>query len=619
MGIVVAILVVAIGLFVSEKVRVDIVSLGVVVALMLSGILTTDEALAGFSNSAVITIGALFVIGGAVMRTGLADLIGRNILQLAGQEERTLPLTIMVVTAVMSAFISDTGTVAVLLPVVVMIARKTNIPSSKLLLPLSYGALLGGAMTLIGSPPNIIVSDVLRENGYDAFRFFSYTPLGFMLLLAGMTVMALFGKKLLPNRTTELIETTAVDPKQLIETYRLQDDMARLRVRLNSPLIGQTIAQANLRHDFDIDLLKIMRPPKPRPELSLIGSVINGKVGNSTAVVAHADTRIELDDVLIVMGDAEKIVQAAVRHNLANQPPKPKDHKALVGHEVGMAEVVIPRMSKLVGKTVTESQFQVRHGLNVLSVYRPNAGLFDDVRDLKLQFGDVLIVHGPWENLKGLKARPRDYIVLGQPESMASATATPKAIWVGAILLAMIVAMVGEWLPLTQVALVAAGAVVLTGCITMDEAYRAIDWRSLVLIAGMIPMSSALAKVGMVDLIATGLVHSLGQAGALVMLGGLFILTTTFTQFLSNTATVVIVAPIALTAAQNLGVQPEAFLMGVAVAGSMAFASPVASPVNTLVMGPGSYQFGDYLKAGLPLIILSLILSLLILPWIFPF
>lgn len=619
MSIVVAVLAVAIVLFVSEKVRVDIVALGVVVALMLSGILTTDEALAGFSNSAVVTIGALFVIGGAVMQTGLADKIGRSILQVAGQEARVLPLVIMLVAAVMSAFMSDTGTVAVLLPVVVILARSAKVAPSKLLLPMAYGALLGGAMTLIGSPPNIIVSDVLRENGYDSFRFFSYTPLGLALLLSGTVIIAFFGKNLLPNRGVDVIETAAVDPKQLIEAYRLQDDMARLRVRLNSPLIGQTVAQANLRHDYDIDLLKIMRPPQPRAKLSLVGPVANGKVTKSVPIVAQADAVIQLDDVLIAVGDAEKIVQASLRYNLATQPPKPKDHKALVSHEVGVAEVVIPRSSNLVGKSLTDTRFQARHGLNVLSVYRPNTAQFDDVRDLELQFGDVLVVHGPWTNLQGLTGKPRDYIVLGQPEAMTNVTESQKAVWVGVILLAMIVAMVGEWLPLTQVALVAAGAVVLTGCITMDEAYRAIDWKSLILIAGMIPMSSALSKVGLVDVVASGLVGSLGQAGALATLAGLFVLTALFTQVLSNTATVVVVAPIALTAAQTLDVQPEAFLMGIAVAGSMAFASPVASPVNTLVMGPGNYQFGDYLKAGLPLIALSLLLSLLILPRLFPF
>lgn len=609
----------AIALFVSEKVRVDVTALGVVVSLMLSGVLTTSEALAGFSNGAVVTIAALFVIGGAVMNTGLADQIGRTILQVAGKNERTLPLVLMLTGAIMSSFMSDTGTVAVLLPVVIIMARSTKTSPSKLLLPMAFGSLLGGAMTLIGTPPNIIVSDVLRENGFVPFHFFSYTPLGFVLLMIGVGVIWLFGKYLLPNHQTEGLEAVATDPNHLIEAYHLQDEMTRLRVRLESPLVGRTVAQANLRHDYDIDLLKIMRPAKPRAELRLIGGGANGRLAKATPIVANASTTIELDDVLIVMGENQKITQAAIQHNLATQPLKDKDKKALVGREVGVAEVVIPRASKLIGKTLTESNFYKLYQLNVLSIFRPNHGQIDDVRDLKVQFGDVLIVHGPWDHFQKLKSSPRDYILLGQPEAMMHVQANKKALWVALILLGMIVTMVGEWLPLTQVALVAAGAVVLTGCINMDDAYRAIDWKSLVLIAGMIPMSTALTKVGLVDIVAVGFVNTLGQFGALLMLAGLFVLTATFTQFLSNTATVVVIAPIALTAAQTLGVEPQAFMMGIAVAGSMAFASPVASPVNTLVMGPGNYQFKDYLKAGIPLILLSLVVSLLILPLLFPF
>lgn len=617
MGIVLAILVIAIGLFVSEKVRVDVVALGVVVALMVTGVLTTAEALAGFSNGAVVTIAALFVIGGAVMQTGLADLIGRNILTLAGKNERTLPLVLMVAAALMSSFMSDTGTVAVLLPVVIILARNAQIAPSKLLLPMAFGALLGGAMTLIGTPPNIIVSDVLRENGYAPFSFFSYTPLGIVLLILGVVVMGIFGRKLLPNRTTEQAESPIIAQRRVAKEYNLDDDLARLRVRLESSLIGKTVAEANLRHDYGIDLLNMLHPPKPRAELSLLARR-NGKRAKSIPVVPTGETEIKLDDVLIVTGEPQRIAQAAIDYKLALQPPVPKDSKALVGRELGVAEVILRRDAKIIGKTVTESDFYKQTKLNVLSVFRPNTAIFNDVRDLKLQFGDVLIVHGAWDDLLALK-KSQDYIVVGQPEAMANPPTQHKAGWAAAILLVMVLAMVGEILPLTQTALVAAGLVVLAGCISMDEAYKAINWKSLMLIAGMIPMSTALSKVGAVDVVANGLVGTLGQVSPLAMLGGLFLLTAVFTQFLSNTATVVVVAPIALTAAQEMGVQPQAFLMGIAVAGSMAFASPVASPVNTLVMGAGNYEFGDYVKVGVPLILLALIASMLLLPLLFPF
>ena len=620
MGMVVTILLVAIGLFISEKVRVDVVALGVVVTLMLTNILTSEEALAGFSNGAVVTIAALFVIGGAVMQTGLADLIGRNILHVAGRGERRLPLILMLVSALMSSFMSDTGTVAVLLPVVVILARNAKVPPSRLLLPMAFGSLLGGAMTLIGTPPNIIVSDVLRDNGLEPFHFFSYTPLGIVLLLLSVGFFAVLGHRLLPNRQTERqFDAPLPDPKQVVESYRLHDNMARLRVRLDSPLIGQTVAQSNLRRDFDIALLEILRPPKPRRELSILGMTRNGAEATAVSVLPDAESVIGLDDVLVVKGEPSKIAHAAIRYQLATSPVQPDDSEALLRDEVGVAEVVIPRGSGVIGKTLADARFHRSHGLNVLSVSRPSSGLMTDLRNLKLQFGDVLIVHGPWENVLALKDLGHDYIVMGQPEAMVRGPAHKKAALAAIIMLGMVIAMVGEWLPLTQTALLAAGAVVLSGCITMDQAYRAIDWKSIVLIAGMIPMSTALAKVGMVDVVATGLVNSLGQVGPLAMLAGLFVLTAVFTQFLSNTATVVIIAPIALTAASGLGVAPQAFLMGIAVAGSMAFASPVASPVNTLVMGAGNYQFSDYLKAGAPLILIALLASLLLLPLLFPF
>ncbi len=623
MIIVVVILFVAILLFVTEWLRVDMVALGVVVSLMLTGVLTTGEALAGFSNPAVMTIAALFVIGGAVMQTGLADLIGRRILNVAGKFNLSLPVVLMVAAALMSSFMSDTGTVAVLLPVVVMMARSANLAPSKLLLPMAYGSLLGGAMTLIGTPPNIIVSDILANNNLEPFSFFSYTPLGLCMLVATVLFLLFFGQNMLPDRQSSEANSPLETHQKLVTDYHLQDDMCRLRVRLGSPLIGKTVREADLRHDYDIDLLKIIQQPKPSPAFSLnpnqLSSNGNGKRLKRVPVLPDPDTPIALDDVLIVMGDNAKIGETALRYNLAIQPPAPKDTKALIGRELGVAEVVIRRGSRAVGKTLTDMRFQEMYGLNVLSLFRPNHGLLDDVRHTILQFGDILIVHGTWDNMLTLKSKPRDFIVLGQPEALAQPPTRHRAGWALAILLMMVIAMVGEWLPLTQTAMVAAGLMIFSGCLTMDDAYRAIDWKSIVLIAGMIPMSTALAKVGMVDLIASGLVNSLGTIGPIAVLAGLFVLTALFTQFISNTATVVVVGPIAFSAATSLGVQPQAFLMAVAVAGSMAFATPVASPVNTLVMGAGNYRFKDYARLGIPLIVLALILSLIILPLLFPF
>ena len=617
--IVLGILAAAVVLFVGDKVRVDIVALGVMLALMASRVLTPREALAGFSNTAVITIVALFVIGGAVLKTGLAEWMGRCVLRYAGRSERILPLALMLTSAVMSCFMSNTGTVAVLLPVVVMLARSARVAPSLLLLPMAFGSSFGGAMTLIGTPPNIIVSDALRGSGREVFSFFAFTPMGVVLLALGLGFMWLAGRRLLPARVEERGEPPMPDAKELIDSYHLVDGMARLRVRRGSPLIGRTIGEVKLRREHGIDVLVIRRPFAPRPEPSLFGRAGAKPADGLQTVLPAADTELRLDDLLLVTGEREHVAAAAVRFTLATQAVEPGDEEALVGKEVGVVEVVVRRDSKLVGKTLAEADLDELRAVNVLGVHRPNQGRFDDAGTVTLRFGDVLITHGAWENLAALKKRPHDYILLGQPEAMVAPPETRRAGWAAGLLVLMVVAMVAEWMPLVQTALLAAMAMVAAGCIGMNAAYRSIDWKSVVVIAGMIPLSTALVKVGLVDVVANRLVDTLGQAGPLAMLAGLFVLTAVFTQFLSNTATVVVVAPIALTAAEGLGVRPQAFLMGIAVAGSMAFASPVASPVNTLVMAAGNYRFIDYVKLGVPLIALSLVASLVLLPQLFPF
>lgn len=628
MWIVAAILIAAIVLFITEWLRVDVVALAVLVALMLSGVLTTNEALAGFSNSVVLTIAALFIVGGGVMQTGLADQIGRRILDVAGRSEQRLIVVLMLAVALLSGFLSNTGTVAVLLPAVVLLARRAQISPSRLLIPLAYGSLFGGAVTLIGTPPNIIVSDLLREQGQTAFGFFSFAPLGLALLAAGMFFMLTIGRRLLPARSDGRAQTPPLEEhRRVLDEYRLEDDLCRLRVRRDSPLVGKTVAESNLRRAFDVTVLKIMRPAQPRPALSLMGARPGANAAaaepvsdaHSVPVVVEPSTVIAVDDVLIVRGDDRDVQQAAVAWNLGIQPANPKDQKALLGREVGVAEVLLPARSAVIGQTLTQSRFGDLYHLSVLGIHRPGVGFIEKESDLPLRFGDVLIVQGAWEQIAALKQKMRDFIVLGQPEAMVGAPNANKAGVALAVLIGMVILMAGGWLPLATIAMAASLVMVLSGCLTMDEAYRAIDWKSLVLIAGMLPMSTALEKVGLVATVADGFVAGLGPLGPSAVMAGLFLLTALFTQLLSNTATTVIVGPIALAAALQLGVQPQAFLMAVAVAASMAFASPVGSPVNTLVMGPGNYRFGDFAKIGIPLLVLSLFVTLFVLPLLFPY
>ncbi|MCP4421430.1 MAG: SLC13 family permease [Chloroflexi bacterium] len=614
MWIVLTILLVAIVLFVTEWLRVDVVALGVVVALMLLGVLDTAEALAGFSSTAVLTIASLFIIGGAILHTGLAGTLGRRILSIAGNSEVRLILVIMGTVALLSGFMSDTGTVAVLLPAIISLAVNAKISPSKLLIPLSFGALLGGAMTLIGTPPNIIVSEVLQENGYAPFSFFTYTPMGLILTLAGIGFILTIGRRLLPDHQTE-IETQEVEtPKEIIDLYRLPDNLLRLRVRRGSPLIGKSVFQSRLRSDFGINVLKIMRPP----HLRTVPEYEKSKA-KDTPLVPDKELTIQLDDCLIIQGETSAATRAAAHFKLGVQAAKPKDHKALLNREVGVAELLLPPRSKLVGKSLTNIRFSTIYKLTVLAIRRPDDTESLELKTTKLQFGDTLLVQGAWKDIHQLRDLRHDFVVLGQPEIMIDRPPQSKVRWASLIMVGMLLLMIAGILPVAQATMLAALLMVLSGCLTMDKAYSAIDWKSIVLIAGMLPMSTALSKVGLVDLVAQGFVDTLGGIGPWAIMAGLFLLTSLFTQVLSNTATTVVIAPIALVSAQTLGVQPHAFLMAVAIAASMAFASPVASPTNTLVMGAGNYRFGDYIKVGIPLIFLTFIISVLILPLLFPF
>ncbi len=621
MWLVTGILVAAIVLFISEKVRVDVVSLGVVVALMLTGLLTTSEALAGFSSTAVLTIGALFVVGGGVMNTGLAGAIGRRILSISGTDELRLIFVLMTAVALLSGFMSDTGTVAILLPAVIILAKNAKISPAKLLIPLSFGSLLGGASTLIGTPPNIIVSDVLVANGYEPFGFFSFTPMGLILIVAGIAFMLLVGRHFLPDRRQQVDAQKVVTPKELVAEYELPDQLMRLRVRRGSGLIGKKVTETGLGRDFNVTVLKIMRLPQRRQAFDFGRAQRKAAATKLKAkpVLIEETTTIQLDDILIVKGEPNDVAHAAARWNLGVLPAKPKDEKALLSREVGVAEVVLPRRSRLIGKTLAEVRFGTVYKLTVLNINRPGTEEKLNLRDAKLRFGDVLLVQGPWDRIAVLKENRRDFVVMGQPEAMIEAPRQEKAKVALVILAGMLVLMITGLTSLTAAAMLAGLAMVVMGCLTMDEAYGFIDWRSLFLIAGMIPLSTAMEKVGVVDAASQGMVDSLGVIGPLAVMAGLFLLTSGFTQVLSNTATTVIVAPLAFAAAIDLGVQPHAFLMAIAVAASMAFMTPVASPTNTLVMGAGNYRFSDYAKVGLPMVLIALVLALLFLPLLFPF
>jgi di/tricarboxylate transporter len=613
------ILTTAIVLFITEIVRVDVVALGVMVALMVSGILTPEEALSGFSNPVVLTLAALFIIGGAVTHTGLAGTIGRSVLRIAGSNPLSLTLVIMLAVALLSAFMSDAGTVAVLLPAVTSLALSANLNVSKLLIPLSFGSLLGGATTLIGTPPNLIVSDLLLEQGLQPFTFFDFSPIGLIVLAAGVMFMLLIGRKFLPEHRTAQEFQRIETPEELMSIYRLPDNLFQLRVRRGSILTGKSISESELRSEYQLSLLEVRRPSTQRV-LNQISGLTTGNGGPALETLVPSPGLVfEVDDILIAQASPSDVSHAAALLNLGVLPVTSQDHPSLITNEIGIAEILIPPRSALTGKTIVDVGFGSQYQLTVLGINQPGKKIALDLKQTRIQFGDTLLVQGPWKNILALKDHRRDFVVMGQPESMIGPPARNKAPLTMLILVGMLIAMITNLVPVVTAALLAALLMILSKCLTIDQAYESVDWKSIVLIAGMLPMSIALEQVGVISIVSQGITNSLGTYGPVMVMAGLFLITSAFTQVLSNTATTVLIAPIGFSAAQNLDIQPYAFLMAIAIAASMAFATPVASPVNTLVMGTGSYRFGDYLKVGIPMIIVTFLVSMMFLPVFWPF
>ena len=622
------ILAVTIILFISDKFRVDIVALLALLALFLTGLINVDQALAGFANSTVITIAALFVVGEGLFRTGVADWLGDQLLKLAGNRETRLLIALMVGTAFLSAFLSNTGTVAVLLPVAVTAAWRIRIAPSRLLIPLAFAASIGGMLTLIGTPPNIVISDALREAGLRPFGFFEYSLIGLPLLLVGVGYMLLAGRKWLPVRKLrELEQEPAASPEELTEAYHLDGSLSRLRVRRGSSLVGQNLAQAGIGRDYGVTVVRIERagptgPAGYRPLETLAGT-LGITQPDQIVLTPAADTVVYADDVLLVEGAQPMVERLAMRFNLGIQPLNAgagQTQAELLSREIGLAEILITPRSTLIGKTIVEANFADKYKVKVLGISRRGQPIEDiPLTTVELTFGDALLVRGTWQAIGNIQRETRNFVVVGRPAAMAQPAGLSYRSFIAiAAMLAMLVMMLTGVVPTVVAVLITAMLMIVGGCLNMEEAYRAINMESVILIAAMLPMSTALEGTGGAAFIANGLVETLGAFHPLLLLAGVFIMTAGFTQVISNTATTVLVAPIAIQAAANMGIDAHPLLMMVAVGASSAFLTPIASPVNTLVMTPGGYRFGDFMKSGLPLLLLFLVVGLALVPLFWP-
>jgi di/tricarboxylate transporter len=770
-GLVLAILGIAVVLFVSEKLRVDVVALLVLVLLALTRLVSPQEALSGFSNPAVITVWAVFILSGGLSRTGIAGLVGRQVLRLAGSGEMRLIALIMLTSAFLSAFMNNVGVAALLLPVVMDIAHRTGRPPSKLLIPLAFSSLLGGLTTQIGTPPNLLISAAVEDAGLDPFDLFDFAPVGGAVVLAGIAYMTFIGRRMLPVYADR--RGSAVDLKNL---YSLEDRLFAVLVPEDSALIGKTLAQSRFGpalglsvlaiqrageshlapdpaivfqagdrllvegvveklvemsgHGFldfetsslpigqllssEIDVvevtllpdcpmagqtlseidfrrrfgaivlavergdqvrrtkletmplevgdvllvqgtpkqldrlrgeeeliisktsrteefaleerLMVLRVPESSPLAGLtlaesrlgfdFGLGVMGIVsGGTTRLMPAANERIEAGDTLFVKGDEADVKALSGLQNLKIGDPGEADLEGLESDRVAIAEVVLAPRAGIVGKSLVELHFREKYGLNVLAITREGQTLRENLRHLPLKFGDALLLHGPREKLKVLGSEP-DFLVLTEEaqEPLRLERAPVAALIMGGVVLSVL----AGWLPIYIAAICGALLMVLSGCLTMDDAYRAIEWRAVFLIAGMLPLGLAMQSTGAAELLTSQVVRVVGGLGPLWLVAALYMTTAIAAQVMPTSAVAILMAPIALSTANQLGLSPYALVMTISLSASASFMSPVAHPANVLIMGPGGYRFIDYIKVGLPLTIVCLITTLLVLPIFWP-
>lgn len=592
---------VAVVLFASGRVRLDVVALLVLLALLLGGVVSVPEALAGFSQSVIIMIAGLFVVGEALVTTGVAFSVGEWLMRVGGTSEARLVTLLMLAVGLTGAFISSTGIVAIFIPIALTISAKTGVARSRLMMPLSFAALISGMMTLIATAPNLIAADALRKEGFKPFEFFEFTPIGLAVLGVGTIYMLLVGRRLLPAAGAEN-EQSGQSIGQLAEAFGLSGKRRRFRVSPASPLVGNTVAELQLRSRHGVTIISVER-----------------QVGRRAEVMPGLPrTKFQANDVLYVLAEPEAVEEFAASQDLIELQGEPENVTDVV-REMGVAKVMLAPNSELLGRTLREAAFQTRHQVEVLAVLHDRKVLEGDLRGQTMHFGDILLVSGRWQAIRNLQADKKDFVVLSLPLEIEDvAPARRQAPWALIILGAMVGAMTLELLPNVAAVLMAALAMIATRCISIEEAYKAINWPSLVLIAGMLPLATALKQTGGTDLMVDGLVDGIGDLGPYAMMAGLFALTAILSLFVSNTATAVMLAPIAIGVALDMGVAPAPFVMTVAVAASAAFMTPVSSPVNTLVVEPGGYGFSDFVKIGVPMALLTGAVSLILIPLLFP-
>jgi di/tricarboxylate transporter len=600
---VLSLLLIAVALFILNKPRMDVVALLVIVALPLTGVLSIQQTLAGFSDPSVVLIAALFVMGAGLVRTGIAYRMGDWLVAKAGNSEPRLLILLMLAAAGLGSVMSSTGVVAIFIPVVLGVAARLRIAPARLLMPLAFAGLISGMLTLVATPPNLVVHAELQRAGLEGFGFLSFTPIGLTILLLGIGYM-LLTRRWLARSAPDNAGQERLTLSDLAHAYRLDERERRLKVRVDSPLANQALNELELRKQYGINVIAVERQRKFRTLL----------------LVATRNTLLEPGDILLVDLASPTIGLLDAYQSLGLEPMQlPHSYFSLHAHELGLAEVALPPESHLPGKSIQDLGFRSRHKLNVVGLRRHGQALEGLLVDEKLKDSDTLLVAGNWQDIHRLQGQSRDFLVLSLPAEVDEvAPAARKAPYALLSLAVMVLLMVSGLVPNVMAALIGCLLMGAFRCVDMDSAYRAIHWPTLILIVGMLPFAQALQQTGGVSLVVNALVELLGAAGPRVILASLFFVTAVIGLFISNTATAVLMAPVAIATAQALNASPYPFAMTVALAASAAFMTPISSPVNTLVLGPGQYRFSDFVKVGVPFTLLVMLVSVIMVPWIFP-
>lgn len=596
---VLALLAAAIAMFALNRPRMDAVALLMLTLLPLTGALEMSEAVAGFSDPNIVLIAALFVIGDGLVRTGVARWLGDWLTRTAGSNENRLVALLMAAVCGLGATMSSTAVTAIFIPVGLRISQSTRTPPGRLMMPLSFAALISGMMTLVATAPNLVVNSELMRHGATGFRFFSFTPFGAPVLLLGIGYMLLV-KRWLPAAPTTEIASSRPRLADWIEQYQLAGREQRVRVGAASSLVGLRLEELRSSEVSGASLVAIER---------------KGRVIQPTP-----QTEILAGDVLLVdlPAKSEQAAELRRRYDL-EAVPLSGAYFSDRSQDIGMAEAMVPASSEFLGQTVVEAQFRARYGLSVIGLRRGGAPVEGPLLREKLNLGDTLLLIGPWRALRTVPDGGRDLVLLNLPaEDEEVLPVTGRAPHALACLALLVVLMVSEVVPNLQAALFGCLLMGALGCVTLNSAYRSIDWKTIVLIVGMLPFSIALQRTGGVDLASEALMAVTGNLGPRGVLAALFAITALLGMFISNTATAVLMAPVALAVADELSASPYPFAMIVALAASTAFMTPVSSPVNTLVVTPGNYRFGDFVRIGVPFSLIVMAVSVALVPWLLP-